>query len=1687
MADRYWVGGTANWDGTAGTKWSATSGGAGGASVPTTSDDVFFDAASTGTVTIASGNTGAKSINCTGFTGTLTGNAAISVAGSITLDAGMTYSYTGTITITGTGTLTSAGKTMSQNITINGSGITVTLGDALTISNSSAIIVFQGTFTTNNYNFTGGQLSSTGASVRAINLGSSTVTLRFNTPVNFTTTSNLTFNAGTSTIIVDSSANTFNGGTQSTTGVTFYNVTFNIGNINGLSINGRNTFNDLTLKGSTSSAGLYRYAFKDNQVINGTFSSGDTDPVKRVLVSSSTSSTSTNKISYTLTLNGSVSISDVDFENIFIIGTSSPISGTRIGDMKGTYGITFSSPKTVYLVGNTSGWAGNGGANWAASSGAAGAAANFPLPQDTAVIDQSSPSSISMSGGPTYFGTLDSSSRTSAFSISFSADYLVYGSIVTGSGISYSNNRVLYFLGRSLQTITSAGKTLNQAISIISYGGTVELTDALNLGQSFSLSTGTFDTKGYNLTCSSIGSGANFQRTINLGSSTVTITAGVSFDDTTNLTFNAGTSTITSNATTFNLTVASTAGSGVTFYNVTSTSTTSSGGIVIQGNNTFNNVTITNVTSNGYRYISFRANQTINGTLNCAGASEVRRIRLISNTLGSSITLTVNTLTASNCDFRDITIAGTAAGGSPAGAGDAGNNSGITFPAAKTVYWNLAGSNNWDANAWASASGGSPAVANFPLAQDTCVFDDAGSAGTVSFNYEHFIGTLNCGSRTSAMTFSHGGQSPVIYGNFTLGTGVTITNVAGSFVFSGRGTQTITSNGVQFGVTVNISKLVGSVELADAISIASGRILLHNTGVFDAKTYNVTAGIYQSNSSSERTLRMGSGLWTLSGTGTVWNMSSSNMNFNPETADITLSDTSSSARTFTTGGLSYNKLTIGGSTGTSTLTLNGAGIFKEIASTKTVAHSIIIATSTIFGKWSVSGTSGNVVTISGGNFDIYGPATSGIDYLVMGSIGVFATSPGEFYAGANSTGTAAAPNFRTAAPAARTLYWVGGTGNWDNTARWSLSSGGSGGEAIPTSFDDVIFDSSSNATAYTVTINVTARCKSINVSGPASGNVTLSGTSTLIMHDDLTIAATGVTWSYTGTMIFSGTGSGKTITTNGVTLTNTILLRGYGAEWSLGSALTATNRSINVSIGTIDFDTYNSTFSDLSTSLNAPKTIDFGSGTMTVNGTTAIGFPTTTNESNALTVIAGASQINVGINATSGFFNGSGKTFYNVSFTGTSKVVTIRGSNTFNNLSSTARVASGVSGITFEADQTINGTLTLNAGPNATAREFLRSSDPVVQRTLTCNAVAALTDVDFRNIAIAGAAVSGGNLTGTRLGDCTGNSGITFTAGANKYWNLAAGGNWYATAWATSSGGAVDVNNFPLAQDTAFIESSSPNSGTTITVSVGYNIGNIDMSGRTTNTLTFTHTLGELFIYGNFVNGTGVTFSGTADYIFSGNSSASLTTAGVSFNNKIVIQKNGASLTLQDALSMSFTSSSGLRLDNGTFDASTYNVTLTNSNSFASSNTNSRTLAIGSGTWTMPASSTAWNLSTSSGITVTGTGTIKFTSSSSKTFNAGSISYDSVTIDQAGSGALSIVGNNKFGNITNSYGSTGATSIVFASSIQKVDQFTASGSSGNLLSISGPNENSFATIIYTGTGNINVDYISAAFISVYPA
>lgn len=120
MANRYFVNGGVdnNWGSTS--NWSTTSGGAGGSSVPTSSDAVFLDGNSPN-CTVNTSNRVCLSLNCTGYTNTLTMTMQITASGSVTLASGMTIAGSGTLAINATGTMTSNGKTWPNNLTITGS------------------------------------------------------------------------------------------------------------------------------------------------------------------------------------------------------------------------------------------------------------------------------------------------------------------------------------------------------------------------------------------------------------------------------------------------------------------------------------------------------------------------------------------------------------------------------------------------------------------------------------------------------------------------------------------------------------------------------------------------------------------------------------------------------------------------------------------------------------------------------------------------------------------------------------------------------------------------------------------------------------------------------------------------------------------------------------------------------------------------------------------------------------------------------------------------------------------------------------------------------------------------------------------------------------------------------------------------------------------------------------------------------------------------------------------------------------------------------------------------------------------------------------------------------------------------------------------------------------------------------
>lgn len=594
-------------------------------------------------------------------------------------------------------------------------------------------------------------------------------------------------------------------------------------------------------------------------------------------------------------------------------------------------------------------------------------------------------------------------------------------------------------------------------------------------------------------------------------------------------------------------------------------------------------------------------------------------------------------------------------------------------------------------------------------------------------------------------------------------------------------------------------------------------------------------------------------------------------------------------------------------------------------------------------------------------------------------------------------------------------YWVGGTGTWDGgvLSKWSTTSGGAGGASTPTSTDNVFFDA--NSGTVTVTISGSRVCNNLTCTG-FTGTITGASSPILSFYGNVTfstgMALSLVSFRKRGASVSTFVSSGKSIPN--------LEINSADGTLTLGDALTVPG-ALTITAGTFNTNDYNVTPQYLFSNNSGIRVINLGSSTLTLSGSaTALDLTTTTN----LTLNSGTSSIII-TNVSGNIRTGGGLIFNDVSFTSTTwngNEVFISGSNTFNDLSITGRTTIGISSFLLDADQTISGTLTLSAGSTSSMRTFLRSDTIGTTRTLDCGSVSA-ADIDFRDIAIVGIAAP---VSGTRLSDCKGNSGITFDAPKTVYWRATSGASWGAStsSWSLTAGGTATHAAFPLAQDTAVFTATYPSTGN-ITLNASYNIGSIDWSARTVSNISLTTSTFTPVIYGNWIGGSGLTNSGTGQITFSGRGSQTISCVGIPFTQGITVGSPGGSVTLLDAFSTSRSAAGALTVTEGTFDANNYNVTLSGSlGTFISNASTARTVAIGSGTWTIVASSTtAWNVTTATNLTVTGTGTITLTSASAKTFIGGGIqTYP--TINQGGPGALTITGSNKFANITNTVVST---------------------------------------------------------------
>lgn len=682
MAARFWVGGTGTWDASTTTNWSATTGGAGGASAPTSADTATFDANSG----VAGGgyavtiNTGAA---CSDWSVvrpgaatniTINGTQAMTVAGSVSWGtAGITRAYIGTITFTATTsqTVNFGGVALSNALTFNGVGGTWTLGAALTTT-ASNIQLTAGTLDTAGFAVSCSSLnSSVTTNARTLTLGASVITLTGSVGMPAAADANLTINAGTSKITLTGGAPTVTLG-----GKTFYDLELTATSFNGSTFasTAAATLNSLRINSKTS-LGVAAITFSSSLTINGNLTLAGGSGASRVMILSDVIGTAR-----TLTVGGTVSLSDVDFRDITAAGAATrPWTGTRLGDGGGNSQITFAAAKTVYW--NLAAGGNWESVNWATSSGGATSAANFPLPQDTAIVGDTglnTGATITLSSGGAYLPTLDSSTRTLAWTFGISLNIDIYGSVSLSSAFSSPASFPWVFSGRGTQVLTSAGLTLNWPITVNAPSGTVQLSGALTLGstRAITLTNGTLDLNGYNLTAGLFSSTNSNVRAFAFGSGTMTLTftSGTVFTTAvaTNLTVTPGTGKISMTAAAGknfagggkNWPVLENAGAGV---------------ITVTGANTFADMQAT--TGSAGFILPASITTTVNAFSLSGTAGNV--ITLRSSSAGTRATLSKpsGTVTVSYLDIKDSAATGGATwrADTSAGAVDSLNNTGWTF------------------------------------------------------------------------------------------------------------------------------------------------------------------------------------------------------------------------------------------------------------------------------------------------------------------------------------------------------------------------------------------------------------------------------------------------------------------------------------------------------------------------------------------------------------------------------------------------------------------------------------------------------------------------------------------------------------------------------------------------------------------------------------------------------------------------------------------------------------------------------------------------------------------------------------------------------------------------------------------------------------------------------------------------
>jgi hypothetical protein len=472
MATRYWVGGTGTWDASSTTNWSASSGGAGGASAPVAADTVIFDSLSgTGTCTTASGATCAIATLNTSTLG-LTLGANLTMSGAFTLTLGVLDLGNNTLSCNNFSSNNANTRSIAfgtGNITVTGSGSTV-----------------WGTNNANGFSYTGIP------TVNATYSGSvGTRTLAHGSTSGATEANVLNFNISAGTDIVSLASNFsvknldftgFSGTMTNSVKVVYGNLIFSSGmtltaGTSGFFFSATSGTQQITTNGKTLDFPITQNSpgatvqLQDNLTMGSTrtftLTNGALDLNNLTLSTGrfSSSNTNTRSVSFgtgniTLTDNGAAIWNNGAGTNLSITGT--PTINAVYAGATGTRSFTIGIPNSVNQF-------------------------NLNITAGTDIISIGNGSLLNNLNFTGFAGTLNTNSRS------------LYGSYTLGAGMTIvaGANPTSFISTSSGNTITTAGVTMDFPITFNGIGGVWAFQDALTQGatKAFIFANGTIQLK----------------------------------------------------------------------------------------------------------------------------------------------------------------------------------------------------------------------------------------------------------------------------------------------------------------------------------------------------------------------------------------------------------------------------------------------------------------------------------------------------------------------------------------------------------------------------------------------------------------------------------------------------------------------------------------------------------------------------------------------------------------------------------------------------------------------------------------------------------------------------------------------------------------------------------------------------------------------------------------------------------------------------------------------------------------------------------------------------------------------------------------------------------------------------------------------------------------------------------------